>query len=84
MTSAGGLRLIRIVRKISLITQKIKQESPKTKLYLQSILPVTDYYKMFGGHTSQGNTVKQLNEKLSELSDKRENYLYRSLFFICR
>ncbi len=68
-----------IVRKISLITQKIKQESPKTKLYLQSILPVTDYYKMFGGHTSQGNAVKQLNEKLSELSEK-EKITYIDLY----
>lgn len=68
-----------IVRKISLITQKIKQESPKTKLYLQSILPVTDYYKMFGGHTSKGNTVKQVNEKLSDLSEK-EKITYIDLY----
>ena len=33
-----------IVNRIGMITQKIKQDSPKTKLYLQSVLPVTDHY----------------------------------------
>ena len=53
-----------IVNRIGMITQKIKQDSPKTKLYLQSVLPVTDHYKMFGGHTSRWQEVKKINEGL--------------------
>ena len=46
---SGGRSADTIVQQISLIIQKIKRDSSKTKLYLQSILPVTDFYKMFGG-----------------------------------
>ena len=62
-----------------MITQKIKQDSPKTKLYLQSVLPVTDHYKMFGGHTSRWQEVKKINEGLMYLADK-ENVTYIDLY----
>lgn len=68
-----------IVNRIGMITQKIKQDSPKTKLYLQSILPVTDHYKMFGGHTSRWQEVKKINEGLMYLADK-ENVTYIDLY----
>lgn len=57
-----------IVQRIGMITQKIKQECPKTKLYLQSVLPVTDHYKMFGGHTAHWQEVKRINEGLARLA----------------
>ena len=57
-----------IVAQIKRITQKIKKDSPKTKLYLQSILPVTDYYKMFGGHTKHWKMIREINEKLEQLA----------------
>ena len=68
-----------IVHRIGMITQKIKQESPKTKLYLQSVLPVTDHYKMFGGHTSRWQEVKKINEGLHRLDD-REHVTYIDLY----
>ena len=68
-----------IVNRIGMITQKIKQDSPKTKLYLQSVLPVTDHYKMFGGHTSRWQEVKKINEGLMYLADK-ENVTYIDLY----
>ena len=66
---SGGRSADTIVQQISLIIQKIKRDSSKTKLYLQSILPVTDFYKMFGGHTSHWRTIQSINERLRELSD---------------
>ena len=35
-----------IVSRIGMIVGKIKEDSPKTKLYLQSVLPVTDHYSI--------------------------------------
>lgn len=61
-----------IVSEIGMITRKIKQDSPKTKLYLQSVLPVTDYYKMFGGHTKHASMVKVINEKLAILAEEEQ------------
>lgn len=61
-----------IVGQIKRITQKIKNDSPKTKLYLQSVLPVTDHYKMFGGHTKHWKMIGEINEKLQLLAQKEE------------
>lgn len=57
-----------IVNRIRMIAQKIKIDSPKTKLYLQSVLPVTDHYKMFQGHTSRWQVVPEINKGLIRLA----------------
>ncbi|MDE6451107.1 MAG: sialate O-acetylesterase [Odoribacter sp.] len=68
-----------IVSQIARITRKIKGDSPKTKLYLQSILPVSDHYKMFGNHTKHWQVVGEINEKLRDLA-KRECMVYIDLY----
>lgn len=68
-----------IVKRIGLIIQKVKQCSPKTKLYLQSVLPVTDYYKKFEGHTSRWQTVPEINKELKKIAAK-ENLTYIDLY----
>lgn len=55
-----------ILKNIFLFAAFIKQESPATKLFVQSILPVSDYFKMFGGHTSKGIQISYLNEQLKK------------------
>lgn len=67
-----GAQADTIVHSIGMITRKIKQESPKTKLYLQSLLPVTDYYKMFNGHTSRWQVVQEVNNGLKCLAEKEK------------
>lgn len=59
-----------IVRNIGMIVEKIKKDSPRTRLYLQSVLPVTDHYKKFGGHTSRAAMVPEINKGLKELAEK--------------
>lgn len=61
-----------IVSQIGMIITKIKKESPKTKLYLQSVLPVNGCYNMFGGHTSRWQVVKQINDQLKPLAEKEQ------------
>lgn len=68
-----------IVNRIGKIVKKIKKNSPKTKLYLQSILPVTDHYKMFGNHTRHWQMVKGINEKLVGLAES-EKVTYIDLY----
>ena len=65
-----GTSADKIISEISMIVRKIKQESPKTKLYLQSVLPVNDCYGMFNGHTSRWQMVKQINDLLEPLAVK--------------
>lgn len=55
-----------IVKRIRKIAGKIAQESPDTRLYIQSLLPVNDCYGMFQGHTSRGKVIVEINRQLQE------------------
>lgn len=68
-----------IVSRIGKITRKIKKDSPKTKVYLQSVLPVTDHYKMFGGHTKHWQMIPQINEGIKQLAEQ-EKVTYIDLY----
>ncbi len=68
-----------IVARIGMIVGKIKADSPKTRLYLQSVLPVTDHYNMFKGHTSRWQVVPEINEGLARLAEK-EGVTYIDLY----
>ena len=46
------------------IVSTISRQSPKTKVYVQSILPVNNTFKTFANHTSRTPQVKELNERL--------------------
>lgn len=76
---AQGISTDSIVHNISRIVEKIGKESPDTRLYLQSLLPVTDHYKLFEGHTSRGQMVPQINEQLKQLA-AREQITYIDLY----
>lgn len=65
-----GISADTIVRNIGMIVEKVKKDSPDTRLYLQSVLPVTDHYKLFGGHTSRAAMVPEINKGLKTLAEK--------------
>lgn len=54
---------------IQRIIRKIKTDSPRTKLYIQSILPVNPIFGKFNGHTSQWKRIPSLNKALKLLSE---------------
>jgi lysophospholipase L1-like esterase len=49
------------------IVSTIRTKSPKTKVYVQSILPVNNTFKSFSGHTSRTPQVKDLNQRLEKI-----------------
>ena len=63
-----------IVSRIEMIVRKIKADSPKTKLHLQSVLPVTDK-----GHTSHWQVIPEINKGLVGLAEK-EGATYIDLY----
>ena len=48
----------------------IRQESPSTKLFIQSVLPVNDVYGKFQKHTGNKEKIILLNKKLSESASR--------------
>lgn len=68
-----------IVKRIGMIARKVKKDSPKTRLYLQSVLPVTEYYGMFGSHTARWQVVPEINKGLEVLAAE-EHLTYIDLY----
>jgi hexosaminidase len=59
-----------VAKNILLITSYLKEQTPSTQLFVQSILPVNDAFGKFAGHTNKGEQIKQLNEKLRQQADQ--------------
>ena len=50
------------------IVQRIKAESPKTHIIVQSILPTNDHYGYFSGHTKRYQDVPVVNGMLRQMA----------------
>lgn len=74
-----GTSVDTIVGRITMVVEKVKTDSPATKLYLQSVLPVTDHYKKFNGHTSRAAMIPEINKGLKQLA-KKEGLKYIDLY----
>ena len=68
-----------IVKNILLIADYIRQQSPSTKLYVQSILPVNNLYGKFGTHTNKGEQIKITNTQL-QADATGHGYTYVDLY----
>lgn len=53
------------------IAQKIRKDSPKTKIYIQSILPVSDSFGLFKKHTNKTAEVLWVNAQLKTWCEKQ-------------
>ncbi len=73
---ARGISTDSVVRNILLAATWIKQESPSTRLFVQSILPVSDVFKKFSGHTNKTDSIIKVNERLGKAA---ETYQYTFL-----
>jgi len=60
-----------IVNGIAKVAGKIAAESPKTKLYIQSVFPVNESFNMFLGATKKGDVVIEINKGLRKLCLKK-------------
>ncbi|MEO7045655.1 MAG: family 20 glycosylhydrolase, partial [Ferruginibacter sp.] len=63
---ARGIAVDSVVKNILLIASYLRQETPATRLFIQSILPVSDIYKKFPDHTNKANQIKEVNDILSK------------------
>lgn len=68
-----------VAMKTRLIIKRIKEESPRTEIYIQSILPTNDHYGMFGGHTARWKDIPVTNELLHQVAEE-EGVTYIDLF----
>ena len=67
-----------VLKNMFWIASYIKQQTPATQLYMQSILPINDIYKKFGTHTDKGEQIKKVNAQLQK-SAAAYHYTYIDL-----
>ena len=68
-----------IAAKTRQIVRRIKVESPRTKIFIQSVLPVNDHYGMFESHTARWKDIPVINDLLQQIA-KEEDVTYIDLF----
>lgn len=68
-----------VVKNILLIADYVRQQSPFTKLFVQSVLPVNNVYGKFPTHTVNGKKIIDVNNKL-EKSASTHHYTYIDLY----
>ncbi len=61
------------------LVNKIKSDSPKTKLYIQSILPVNDEFTRFPKVHNKTQVILDINKGLKQLA-KKNGYTYIDLY----
>lgn len=67
-----GISVDSIVGNIRLILERIQLESPKTQIYLQSVLPVNDAFDNFKKHASRWAMVPEINVELKKLASEKQ------------
>ena len=70
-----GIEVETIVQNMERIVEKIQNESPKTKIYIQSILPVNPDFGMFKGHMKP-ELIKEINQSYQNIAQEyKVNYI---------
>lgn len=57
-----------VVKNIARIVSLLRDQSPATQVYVQSILPVNDFFGKFTGHTSRVKEIQWVNRQLQQKS----------------
>ena len=68
-----------IAMNVRKIVKRIKAESPRTKIVVQSILPTNDCYGLFTGHTKRWQDVAVVNDMLKAMTAE-EGVAYLDLY----
>ncbi len=68
---ARGKSIDYIIENYKRIYQQIREESPNTQIFIQSILPVNNELKQFKNHTNKNDMIITLNNKLKSLAQEK-------------
>ncbi len=76
---ADGASANDIVAGIRTLVQDIRMSTPRTNIYLQSLLPINEYYGRYKRLTGKTDTIPVINERLRILAEE-ERIRFVSLF----
>ena len=63
-----GKSVDEVAKNVAKIVERVKRESPKTKLYVQSVFPVNPKFNKFLGHMNRQKDIAVLNAKIKAIA----------------
>ena len=72
---ARGKTAEQVIEHIKQIANRIQSASPKTKLFIQSLLPVNDSFEKFNSHTDKNKQVIKVNKAIQEMAGNQFFYI---------
>lgn len=63
-----GQTVDELARRYERLVKKIREESPSTRLYLQSVMPINNSFKRYKGLIGKEQTIKDLNGRIREIA----------------
>lgn len=63
-----GKSVDEVAKNVEKIVERVKRESPKTKLYVQSVFPVNPKFNKFLGHMNRQKDIAVLNAKIKAIA----------------
>lgn len=63
-----GKSMDEVAKNVAKIVERVKRESPKTKLYVQSVFPVNPKFNKFLGHMNRQKDIAVLNAKIKAIA----------------
>lgn len=75
---ARGISKDSLLKSLLLLADYLKQETPATQLFIQSILPVNKKFGKFTGHTSNADAIRWVNRQL-QLAASKHHFVYINL-----
>ncbi|MBS1681258.1 MAG: sialate O-acetylesterase [Bacteroidetes bacterium] len=76
---AKNIPIDSVIKNILWIADYVRQQSPATKLFVQSILPVNEVFKKFNGHTTKRDLIEKVNASL-QWNAKPHHYTFIDLY----
>jgi lysophospholipase L1-like esterase len=68
-----------ILRNYRTMVQRIKQQSPRTKIYFQTLMPVNNEFTQFRNHYNKDEHILWINDQIKALG-KQENFTVIDLY----
>lgn len=65
-----GLSTDRLAERYERLVKKIREQSPSTRLYIQSVMPINNDFKRYKGLIGREKTVKEFNVRIKEIAER--------------
>lgn len=66
-----GLSVDSLAARYSRLVDEIRRRSPETRLYLQSLMPINNDYKVYKGLKGREKTVVEFNKRIRAIAEER-------------